>query len=408
MRIAWLLNLYPPYIMGGNEVLAKDIVLELRARGHDVFVLTGHGKRLPKDPYHLSPVNFDLDLMGERFLGARAPSISESFRWHVFDHCTYRETTRALHQTDHDLTIVDNFSLISVAPLLAAMRAASKVIVQANDKWLIYGLKRAGEGLWHCPQAQRHLIAFAQRLLQPIFSRIAQPVPIIVNSHFMRDTYVRAGFEAGRVKVVHLGIDVDLFWPNTNRSETGMPIRLMFASQLWEGKGPQVAIRALAELKEQAPETPFILDVYGEGHQAFRDSLDALATKLGVGDSVHYRGYVSPTELAEAARTHDVFLFTAIWDEPFSLTLLSMMSCGIPVISTWAGGNPEAIEDEQTGLLVPPGDPLELTKAILRLAGDPVLRSKLSAEAAASVRQRWSFTTYVDTLEALYHTYASG
>lgn len=408
MKIAWLINLYPPYIMGGNEVVAKDIILELRARGHEVYLLTGHGKRFPEEPYHLTPVNFDLDLLGERFLGERVPSISESFRWHIFDLETYRETIDALRQTKHDLTVVDNFSLISVAPLLAAIRARSKVVVQANDKWLIYGLKRAGEGLWQCPQAQRPLIAFAQRLLQPIFSRIAQPVPIIVNSHFMRDTYVRAGFEAERVKVVHLGIDVDLFCPNTNRSETGMPIRLMFASQLWEGKGPQVAIRALAELKEQAPETPFILDVYGEGQQAFRDSLDALARKLGVSDSVQYRGYVSPTELAEAARTHDIFLFTPIWDEPFSLTLLSMMSCGIPVIATSAGGNSEAIEDEHTGLLVPPGEPLALAKAILRLARDLALRSRLSAQAAAAVQEKWSFKHYVDTLESLYHACAAG
>lgn len=282
------------------------------------------------------------------------------------------------------------------------------MIVQANDKWLIHGLKQAGQALWHCPPAQRPLIALAQRLLQPAFSRIAGQVPVIVNSHFMRDAYLHAGFEAESLTVVHLGIDVDLFWPNTDRSHTGTPIRLMFASQLWEGKGPQVAIRALAELKKRAPEDPFVLEVYGEGHQTFADSLKALAMNLGVSDAVHCRGYVSAPELAEAARTHDIFLFPVTWDEPFSLTLLSMMSCGIPVIATWAGGNPEAIEHEHTGLLVPPGDPVALAEGILRLVGDPALRSRLSAEAAATVRERWSFKHYVDTLEAVYHTYSIG
>ena len=71
MKIAWLINLYPPYMMGGNEILAQNVILELRARGHEVYVLTGRGQNLPRDVYHLSPINFDLDRMGERFLGTR-------------------------------------------------------------------------------------------------------------------------------------------------------------------------------------------------------------------------------------------------------------------------------------------------------------------------------------------------
>lgn len=405
MKIAWLINLYPPYIIGGNEINARDVILELRTRGHEVYLLTGRGKDFPKDPYHLTPVDFDLDRKEERFMGTRAPSLSEAFQWHIFDPRTYRATTQVLRQIKPDLTIVDNFSFISVAPLLSAIRAESKVVVKANDKWLIYGLKKAGQP-WYCPPVQLFLIAAMQRLVQPVFSRIGQHVPIILNSHFMRDTYVRAGFKAERLKVVHLGIDVDTFWPNTDRFQIAAPIRLMFASQLWEGKGPQIAIKALAELKKQTPEKRFILKLYGEAKAEFKDYLDNLATELGVNDSIRYCGFVSLAELAEAFRTHDIFLFTAMWDEPFSLTLLSAMSCGIPVISTSAGGNPEAIEHEHTGLLVPPGDPIALAKTILKLAQDPALRSRLSAEASASVREKWSFKHYVDTLETLYQTYA--
>ena len=185
MRIAWLINLFPPYIMGGNEILAQNVILELRARGHAVYVLTGHGRSLPRDDYHLTPINFDLDRMGERFLGTRTPSLYESMRWHIFDFNTYRATIRALIHLRPDLTIVDNFSLISVAPLMAASRAKSKVVVQANDKWLIYGLRSVGQGLWHTPQRQACIIASFQSLIQPIFRRATRKIPILVNSHFL-------------------------------------------------------------------------------------------------------------------------------------------------------------------------------------------------------------------------------
>ena len=407
MKIAWLINLFPPYVVGGNEVLAQNVILELRARGHEVYVLTGPGRNLPQAVYHLSPVNLDLDRMEERFLGTRSPSLYESVRWHIFDLKTYRATTRTLNHLRPDLTIVDNFSLISAAPLLAAIRAKSKVVVQANDKWLIYGLRTPGQGLWHSPHRHKRVIASLQFLAQPIFRRMTRRVPIIVNSHFLKGAYVQAGFEPERLHVIHLGIDVDTFQPNSRQKiQLGSPIRLMYGSQLWAGKGAHIAIQALAELKKVAPEIAFVIDMYGAGAPEFKDYLIGLAADLQVSESIHYCGFVPPAELAEAFHKHDIFLFTSIWDEPFSLTLLSAMSCGIPVISTSAGGNPEAIEHEQTGLLVPPGEPLALAQAILKLVKDSSLRCRLSNQASATVRERWSFQRYVDTLEGKYQTCA--
>jgi glycogen synthase len=408
MKIAWLINLFPPYIMGGNEIVARNVILELRARGHEVHVLTGRGQNLPRDGFHLTPIDFDLDRMGERFLGTRTPSLYESIRWHFFDFNTYRATIRTLNHLRPDLTIVDNFSLISVAPLIAATRAKSKVLVQANDKWLIYGLRIAGQGLWHTPQRQASIIARLQCLIQPIFRGVTRKVPIVVNSHFLKSAYIQTGFKPAQLHVIHLGIDVDTFQPNPHQKKTqlGAPIRLMYAGQLWAGKGAQIAIQALAELKKLVPETTFVLDIYGDGAPDFKNYLIQLATGLQVNDRIHYCGFVPPAQLAEAFHNHDIFLFTSVWDEPFSLTLLEAMSCGIPVVSTSAGGNREAIEDEQTGLLVPPGDSLALAHAILKLLRDLLLRSRLSTQASAAVRERWSLRRYVDALETTYRTYA--
>ena len=409
MKIAWLINLFPPYIMGGNEILAQNVILELRARGHEVYLLTGRGQNFPQDTYHLCPINFDLDLMGERFLGTRVPSLYESIRWHIFDFNTYRAVMRILNHLRPNLTIVDNFSLISVAPLIAAVRARSKVVVQANDKWLVYGLRAAGQGLWHTPQKQASTIISLQSFVQPIFRTITGKIPILVNSQFLKDAYIQSGFAPEQLRVIHLGIDVDTYQNNHHQKiELGDPVRLMYASQLWAGKGGQIAIQALAELKRLAPETTFVMDLFGDGAPDFKNYLIQLATDLEVNDRVNYFGFVPPTQLAEAFHNHDVFLFTSIWDEPFSLTLLSAMSCGIPVVSTSVGGNQEAIEHERTGLLVPPGDPLALAQAILKLVQDSALRCRVSSQASVTVRERWSFRRYVDTLESAYRTYATG
>ena len=162
----------------------------------------------------------------------------------------------------------------------------------------------------------------------------------------------------------------------------------------------------MAELKKLDPESTYVVDVYGEGTPHFKNYLVQLATDLQVNDRIRYCGFVPPAQLAEAFHHHDIFLFTSIWDEPFSLTLLSAMSCGIPVVSTTAGGNQEAIEHERTGLLVPPGDPLAPAQAILKVVRDPFLRCQLSAQASVAVREKWSFHDYVNTLETVYRAYA--
>ncbi|MGL4651325.1 MAG: hypothetical protein ACRC1H_18105, partial [Caldilineaceae bacterium] len=51
LRIALINNLYPPYIVGGNEMLAHNVVQALRARGHTMHVLTGRGRNLPDDGF---------------------------------------------------------------------------------------------------------------------------------------------------------------------------------------------------------------------------------------------------------------------------------------------------------------------------------------------------------------------
>jgi hypothetical protein len=74
LTLAVIVNLYPPYVVGGNEVLARDVVEALRARGHTVHVLTGRGRELSRDPFTHPALGLDLDRKDDFFLGrGRSP-----------------------------------------------------------------------------------------------------------------------------------------------------------------------------------------------------------------------------------------------------------------------------------------------------------------------------------------------
>src|SRR5690606_6010810 len=132
------------------------------------------------------------------------------------------------------------------------------------------------------------------------------------------------------------------------------PWRLIFAGQLWAGKGPQVAVEAVRILRARAGVPPVELDIYGGGAEGFKTWLQAQIDEKGVADTVKLRGFASTPDLVQAFHDHDIYLFCSIWDEPFSGGLLEAMATGLPTIATTAGGTREGVVDERNGLLVAP------------------------------------------------------
>jgi glycosyltransferase involved in cell wall biosynthesis len=88
--------------------------------------------------------------------------------------------------------------------------------------------------------------------------------------------------------------------------------------------------------------------------------------------------------------------------EAFGLVLLESLAQGTPVIASRVGGIPEFIEDERTGLLVPPGDVPALTAALQRLWSDPALARRLGRHGRTEVVPRYTWDRVVDRLEVVY------
>ena len=398
LTLAVVVNLYPPYVVGGNEVLARDVILALRARGHTVHVLTGRGRDLPRDGFTHPVLDLDLDRKDDFFLGARPLTATGAIRRHVFDGRGYRGVRHALETLRPDLAVAWNLYGASMAPLVAARRWGGPVVAQPADKWLLHGLY---DGAARGANGGRAL-GLVSALARPVLRRAARPDYVLAVSEFIRSLHVRAGYPAQRSAATYLGVPVEMFPRREAPPPQGRAWRLMFAGQLWEGKGPQVAVEAMGILKRRSDGPPLHLDVFGAGTDGFLDHLRRLIAQAGVLDRVTLRGLVPRPRLAEEMREHDLYLFCSTWDEPFSAGLLEAMCAGLPCIATTAGGTPEAIDDGRNGLLVAPGRPAELAEAVLRLTRSPELCRELGGAAAADARRRWSFDAYVDRLQEAY------
>ncbi len=139
-------------------------------------------------------------------------------------------------------------------------------------------------------------------------------------------------------------------------------------------KGQLECVKALA--KVLAGGTPSVLALVGDGENI--EEVRALAIEAGVSSSVRFMG--QRTDARELLHGLDVFVHPS-YNEPFGLSVLEAQATGLPVVAFAEGGIPEIVCDQQTGLLVAPGNVDALATAMATLARDADLRRTLGAQA---------------------------
>ena len=127
--------------------------------------------------------------------------------------------------------------------------------------------------------------------------------------------------------------------------------------------------------------------------------------RLGLTDRVIVREQVS--EIEDYLQAADIGLFTSDM-ESFCLSILEAMCFSCPSVATAVGGVPEVVESGASGLLVPPGDPEALARAVESLIGDTALRSRLGAAARRRATDLFSADAIVPKYEQLYRRVCAG
>jgi glycosyltransferase involved in cell wall biosynthesis len=171
--------------------------------------------------------------------------------------------------------------------------------------------------------------------------------------------------------------------------------------RLSDWKGQDVLIRALA----QSPLADFdvvalIAGAPWPGNERIESGLRGLAAALGVEERVRFLG-----ERADAAAVYEAANAAAVPStrpEPLGNTALEGGLAGLPVVAANHGGLPEIVRDGETGLLVRPGDPADLARAIAELAADPASARRMGHAAAEELPQRFSPARLAESVQALY------
>lgn len=198
------------------------------------------------------------------------------------------------------------------------------------------------------------------------------------------------GIDRAKLAVVPRGVDLDLFTPKREPVRRLRPRKIVSVGRLLPRKGFDATIRALstvdgAELVIAGSGARG--DVYGDPETK---RLLALARSLGVGDRVVFAGHVPYAELPDLLRSADLVACTPQHQSSGGVAL-EAMACGIPVIATAVGGLIDAVVDGLTGVLVPPGKPDAIGKALRALFADSTHRELLSVSGHDRAHARYSW-----------------
>lgn len=174
---------------------------------------------------------------------------------------------------------------------------------------------------------------------------------------------------------------------------------LALVGRLQPVKGQRYALQALAD-RAVAADTQ--LHLLGTGDSA--DGLRRLAAALGVAGRVHFHGF---REDVHAFVTHSDALLMPSLHEGLPYTLLEAMALATPVIATRTGGLAEVLRDEDTALLVAPGDACAMARAIARVRAQPALAASLAARAHALQASEFSLERMAQAYLDVYRSPAA-
>jgi len=224
------------------------------------------------------------------------------------------------------------------------------------------------------------------------------PDVLIVQSNYWR-SFIESLARPRRVRVVNNFLDLSAYEQDAPRREAPESRRVLFicGSEALR-KGLDVVLESIRYLSH---------DGIGSSRFVFVASNDRIRKKvrdLQVHPYVEFRDILTKQEMIQEYRRASLFVLPS-FGEGFPNSLLEAMASGLPVIATRVGAVPEVVEDNVNGILIEPGDPGALTRAIKKILNDPQLRETLGKNNKEKVK-RFSAGRGVADLDAIYRELA--
>jgi phosphatidylinositol alpha-1,6-mannosyltransferase len=237
----------------------------------------------------------------------------------------------------------------------------------------------------------------------------------VANSRNTARLLLDIGVPKDKIEVVYPAVDASRFHPGVDgrhlRRRLSLhddTVLLLSVGRLQRRKGHDVTLGALSQVGGEVPRWHYA--IVGDGQE--RKRLERLAADYGVADRVTFVGEVDDEELPAWYAASDIFIMPNRVDEGdiegFGIVFLEAAAAGRPVIGGDSGGVPEAVERDETGLLVDGTNPQAVAEAIRALASAPHVRARLGQAGRDRVIRRFTWARAAEQVRSLHARVAAG
>ena len=350
MRIAFVTFEYPPFIIGGAGIYAKNVTEELAKLGHEVVVFTPEIKT-SEETYNKGDIDVKRIKLNEKLpfkalqFWLRLPSVlkeidkKEKFDVINFNGISYWSLKKRLLNIPHIITV---HHLVIDAIKNNKLSLISRI------------LDISGENSILIPIIEKRNIKYADEIL--------------ASSNFTKNQIVKEyGIPSKKIEVVYLGTNQKKYSftreeLNQTKKQLNIPLEkpiILFVGRIDDKrKGLDILLKAFKQILEKIDST---LLVVGKGD---KNKAIKLAKSLGILKNIIFAGFVDELTLKKCYSLCDVYVCPSRL-EGFGLTILEAMAAGKPVIASNVGAIPEIIKD--SNFLIPPNNDIILSKKILSI-----------------------------------------
>lgn len=394
MKILVLSNLYPPFYIGGYEIMCKTIVDGLKEKGHDIKVLTSSygSKTIEKEKDILRVLSFDISCNKWK---ANNPFL------------LYRQTKNDLNQFNKvmkeykpALVYIWGMYGISKRILNEVQKYKVPILFDLHDEWLANNYEKLDD-LWidYWKGTPKKQISKIVKVIlgkcckwQDLEKSFSIPKELFKRAIFvsedLKNRYIQKGVIFEESKVIYNGIPFELFTRNVDKSKESAIFKLLFVGQVAEHKGVHTILKGLDVLRTLNYNVE--LTIVGTGSKKYMDQLHKMAKELNITNYIHFVGKKERNQLSEIYNNHDCFVSSSEWPESFILTILEAMACGLPVITTATGGTKEIARHQENATVYTPGDSQDLANKIEELIKNRKLAERIRENGYIMVQERFS------------------
>ncbi|MDE5923045.1 MAG: glycosyltransferase family 4 protein [Muribaculum sp.] len=345
---------------GGGEQYVLDLSQAMVADGHHIEIIT-------------RPVNDVID----RFTRCGLSPVAKMPLRGAIDFISAVRLGARLRQCDEVIIHVHNFK-----DAIVATRARS---LSGNDKVRIV--------------LTRHLIKAGRTsaMYRDLYARLDA---VIFVSDLARKEFLSSNppIAPEKLHVVHNSIAVPRHTVvPADISKSDVPV-IMHHGRISPEKGLDILLDALSTLTD----IPWILRIAGEGTAGHVGPLKQQARRLDIDKRIEWLGF--RPDVHSIIPSAAIGVVPSTWREPFGLAVLDYMSCGVPVVTTDNGAQPEYLTSGKDAILVPPSDSAALAAALRTLLTDNAVLQKIGTAGADTFNRSLSYPRFLQHIYSIYQS----